>query len=340
MYKCAIIGVGPNRARGLAEAYQHIGRGRLTAVSARTADHLTQFANEFAVEGRYTDYREMFESEKPDLVHVNTPPTVRLEVMEAAQAAGVSALIVEKPLAVEAEDYRAIRAFAAGSRLKVAINHQLHFQPRRFEFQQRVQDGQIGDLLSVDASCGMNLAYQGTHTLQAIGAFLPGRRPVQVFGQVSGAAGLVDTPRKHFAPDSAQAVINFDDGIQAHLQSGETAPRVGREGIHTHKRVAVYGTRGYVHWTMWSWEIGIDGRVESGVHEYPDEDILGQARMTEAMFDWMEEEGARHALNLDAALTDFNTVLGVYVSALERRPVTLPVEAPDGLIDRLRTALA
>ena len=29
MYKCAIIGVGPNRARGLAEAYQHIERGQL-----------------------------------------------------------------------------------------------------------------------------------------------------------------------------------------------------------------------------------------------------------------------------------------------------------------------
>ena len=338
--KCAIIGVGPNRSRGLAEAYEHIDRGTLAAVSARTPEHLAAFADRFGIEGRYTDYREMFTREKPDLVHVNTPPTVRLAVMEAAHAAGVAALIVEKPLAIQAEDYRQIREFAASHPLKVAINHQLHFQPRRFELQQRVADGQIGDVRYVDASCGMNLAYQGTHTLQAIGAFLPSRQPAQVFGQASGASGLADTPGKHFAPDSAQAVIGYGDEIQATLQSGETAPHVGREGVHTHKRVAVYGTRGFAHWTMWGWELGIDGHVESGSHEYPDEDILGQARMTEAMFDWMTDETAVHPLCLERALVDFNTVLGIYISALDRRPVTLPCEPPDELIDRLRSALA
>ena len=339
MYKCAIIGVGPNRARGLAEAYRHIEGGRLVAASARTPERLSAFADEFSIEKRYTDYREMFAVERPDLVHVNTPPSVRLEVMEAAQASGVGALIVEKPLAIAAEDYRAIAAFAAGSPVKIAINHQLHFQPRRFALQQRVAAGDIGELRCVDASCGMNLAYQGTHALQAIGAFLPGRTPVQVFAQVSGAQGLQDTPKKHFAPDHAQAVIAYDDGIQAHLQSGITAPKVGREGINTHKRIAVYGTRGYVHWTMWSWEIGVDGRVESGAHEYPDEDILGQARMTEAMFAWLADERAVHPLNLQGALVDFNVILGIYTSALERRPVELPCEPADGLIGRLSAVL-
>ncbi|MEC8931435.1 MAG: hypothetical protein VYB08_08450, partial [Candidatus Latescibacterota bacterium] len=84
----------------------------------------------------------------------------------------------------------------------------------------------------------------------------------------------------------------------------------------------------------------IDGHVESGSHEYPDEDIIGQARMTEAMFDWMTDETAVHPLCLERALVDFNTVLGIYISALDRRPVTLPCEPPDELIDRLRSALA
>jgi predicted dehydrogenase len=339
VYKCAIIGVGPNRSRGLAEAYQHIERGSLVAAAARTPEHLSDFSDEFDVPKRYADYREMFAREKPDLVHVNTPPSVRLEVMEAAHESGVGALIIEKPLAIDAEDYREIHAFAQRHPLKVSINHQLHFQPRRYELQQRVADGQIGDVRCVDASCGMNLASQGTHTLQAIGAFLPGQSPTQVFGQVSGAQGLADTPRQHFAPDSASAVISFDSGIQAVLQSGEMAPAFGRDGLHTHKRVAVYGTRGFVHWTMWSWEIGVEGRIESGVHEYPDEDILGQARMTEAMFDWMEDDNAVHPLCLQQALVEFNTVLGIYISALERRPVALPCDPAGHLIERLRSDL-
>jgi len=339
VYKCAIIGVGPNRSRGLAEAYQHITRGQLRAASARTPENLDAFAEEFSIANRYLDYREMFESERPDLVHVNTPPSVRLEIMEAAQACGIAALIIEKPLAIAGEDYRAIRSFAEQSSVKIAINHQLHFQPRRFALQQRVTQGEIGEIRSVDASCGMNLAYQGTHALEAIGAFLPGKAPTQVLAQVCGGNGLQDTPKKHLAPDNALAVLSYPGGIQAHLQSGVTAPQVGRDGINTHKRIAVYGTRGFVHWTMWSWEIGIDGRVETGTHEYAEEDILGQARMTEAMMDWLADDAKVHPLNLQNALVDFNTLLGMYTSALERRAVDLPCDPADGLIDRLRQTL-
>jgi predicted dehydrogenase len=338
-YKCAIVGVGQNRARGLAAAYQHISRGRLVAVSARTEESRLSFADQYSVDSHYSDYREMFEKERPDLVHVNTPPNVRLEVMEAAESMGVASLIVEKPLAVQGEDYREIREFAERAHLKVAINHQLHFHPRRFELQERVAAGEIGDIRFIDASCGMNLAYQGTHSLQAIGAFHPDP-PVSVFGQVGGRAGL-DDPRgkKHLSPDNAFAILSFSDGVQATLQSGETAPKVGRETINTHKRIAVHGTRGYVHWSMWHWEICVDGKLENGTHEYPDEDILGQARMTEAMFDWLETDNRVHPLNLESALMDFNTVLGVYTSALERRVVDLPFDPADGLIDQLRDRL-
>lgn len=338
-FKCAIIGVGQNRSRGLAAAYAQIDRGHLASVSARTEESRSLFARQFNVANAYGDYREMFEKERPDLVHVNTPPDVRLEVMEAAEAAGVPALIVEKPLAVQSEDYRQILAFSRTAKVKVAINHQLHFHPRRFELQERVANGDIGDVRFIDASCGMNLAYQGTHTLQAISAFHPAL-PVRVLGQVSGLGGLED-PRgkKHFAPDSALALISFEDGVQATLQCGATAPQVGKDTINTHKRVAVHGTRGFVHWTMWSWEIGIDGKVTGGSHEYPEEDVLGQARMTEAMFDWLEDDSRIHPLSLDGALRDFNIVLGIYTSAIEHRVVDLPFDAPDNLIEKLRSKL-
>ncbi|MCJ7548272.1 MAG: Gfo/Idh/MocA family oxidoreductase [Anaerolineae bacterium] len=81
---------------------------------------------------RHTDYREMFAVEKPDLVHVNTPPTVRLEIMEGAETAGIPSLVIEKPLACQGEDFVAIRGFAARSSVKISINHQLHFHPRRW----------------------------------------------------------------------------------------------------------------------------------------------------------------------------------------------------------------
>lgn len=339
MYRCAIIGVSGGRARGLAEAYAHIGRGRLVAVSSRQRDRLTAFADEFGVPERFTDYRAMFREVKPDLVHVNTPPTVRLEVMEAAEAEGIPAMLVEKPLAVQGEDFLAIQAFAQRAVTKIAINHQLHFHPRRALLQRLVYEGRIGEVRFIEASARMNLAYQGTHSLQAIGAFNPQGRPVTVFGQVSGAQGLRLTPGQHYAPDQSLAKITFDNGVHALLQCGANAPAVGEGPIHTHKRVAVYGTQGYVQWTMASWETLIDGVRETGRHSYAEEDILGQAAMTEAMFDWLEDERAVHPLNLAAALQDFNIILGMYTSALHHQVIELPVIPEPELIARLRQRL-
>ena len=39
---------------------------------------------------------------------------------------------------------------------------------------------------------------------------------------------------------------------------------------------------------------------------------LGQAAMTEAMFDWLDDYAALHPLNLDAALLDFEEILALY----------------------------
>ncbi len=339
MYKCAIIGVGGGRARGHADAYEHIKRGELVAVSTRRQDKLDAFGDSYEVDARYRAYRELFEKERPDLVHVNMPPNVRLEIFEAADEAGIPALIVEKPLAIQGEDYQAIRSFAARSRVKIAVNHQLHFHPRRVALQNLVRDGKIGEVRFIDASACLNLAYQGTHVLQSISAFNPSGNPLSVFGQVSGAAGLIDDPKQHVAPDQSLAGITYDNGVRAQLHCGPDAPLISEEKPSHSKRIAIYGSRGYVFWTMSSWQTNCDGRVDSGAHEYYGEDVLSQAAMTEAMFDWLEDDNAIHPLNLSTSLRDFNLILGLYMSALQHKVISLPVEPEPNLIESLRSRL-
>ena len=58
------------------------------------------------------------------------------------------------------------------------------------------------------------------------------------------------------------------------------------------------------------------------------------------MFDWLLNDRAAHPLNLEAALQDFNIILGTYMSALSHRVVSLPVEPEPSLINRLRLQLA
>lgn len=341
MYRCAIIGVSGYRANGHAQAYQHIRRGQLVAICTRRRENLNAFGEKYGVASRYTDYRELFLREKPDLVHVNTPPTLRAEVIEAAISAGIPALVIEKPIGIQGEDYRVLRSLAGRGNVKVAVNHQLHFHPNRHALQERVAAGEIGGVCFIDASAVLNLAFQGTHMLQAIGAFNQGGKARAVFAAVAGAKGLAESPRAHFAPDQAVAEITYDNGCRALLRCGPGAPIVRADQQPPfHKRVAIYGDCGQAHWSMWGWSLSCtDGHTESGEHDYFEQDVRAQAALTEAMFDWIEDDARVHPLNLTAALDDLEIVLAAYTSAIERRVVELPFNPPASLIESLRQSL-
>ena len=333
-YKCALLGCG-GRAVGIIKAYRHIKRGKMVAICDRHEDKLSSIGDQFGISARYSDLEEMLGKEKPDVLHLVTQPTHRLDVFTIAGEAGVPAIIVEKPIGNGGEDYLELRKFQTTTSTKICINHQLHFHPRQLNLQEYVRDGNIGEVRMIDASARMNLSFQGTHALELISAFNAGAKPMTVFGQVAGTDGL-EGRNGHYAPDQCSAVIAYENGIRAQFQCGTNAPSVKEGTVNTHKRIAVYGTGGFIYWTMNGWErTGPNGSLEQGDHNYADEDILGQAGLTEAMFDWLEDDAKIHPTNLDASLTQFNVVLAIYMSALNHTPITLPVKPEPKLIEKL-----
>ncbi len=341
-FRCAIVGVSGGRAHGHAEAFVHMPRGQLVAVSTRTQANLDHFGDKWNVVARYRDYDRMFRDVQPDVVFVNTPPDVRLEVLQSAETHGVRGLIVEKPLAMQAEDYQELCRFAQSARLKVAINHQLHFHPRRLQLQDMVRQRAIGAIQEIRASARMNMAYQGTHVLQAMQAFQPSPPREVHTTLMTGAAGLQVNPRMHLAPDQCAARITFADGSHALFQCGVNAPvnDPDDDRISHHKQIAVVGSRGSIHWTMTSWETVIQGQQTRGQHIYHEEDILGQANMSEAMFDWLEDDRAVHPLHLGSALQDFRLMLAMYMSGLSGQPENMTGAPLPQLLDAMRAHLA
>jgi len=337
VYKSCCLGCGP-RARGHAAAYRHVKKARLEAVCDMNAERLAKFADEFKVPRRYSDVREMLEKEKPHLLHVVTQPEQRLEFFELAEEFGVPAVLVEKPLCLDAADFNAIAAFGQKARTKVVVNHQLRYHPKTLELMEIVRGGEIGEVRLVDGSARLPLAGQGTHVLNLMFAYAGDRRPVRVFGQASGKRFWIP---HHPCPDSAVGELVFDGGAHGILACGDNAPVVGDpKASHMHKRVAVYGTKGFVHWTMNSWELFTPSRgYQRGEKSYGEEDVLGQAAMTDAIFDWLDDAAKPHFNRLEVALAESNTVLGLYRSALERAIVPLPFEPTRSLLDALRAAL-
>ena len=344
-YRSVLIGASGGRARHHALAYRFQQRARLVAVSARTAAPRDELAAEYGIDARYDDYREMLARERPDLVHINTPPSARLEVLEQVAAAAVPAAIIEKPIAIDGPDCAALAAFARTTSLKVAVNHQLHYHAPRSRLQRLVAEQTIGTVRFIEAASGMNAAYQGTHSLQAIFAFAGGAAPTAVLAQAAGADGLQPTPRAHYAPDDLLAAIDFSGGLRAVLRCGTGAPRLpdapaaAQDAVWAHKRVAVYGERGHVIWTMWSWEAFCDGRLERGTHDYWQEDAPAEAALIDSVLDWIEGGEGQHPLALERATDEYALLLAAYRSALQHRLHTLPQPAHPPVIEALRQAL-
>ena len=336
VYKSCCLGCGP-RARGHAEAYRHVQKARLEAVCDMNVERLDSFGDEFGIPRRYVDLRAMLEAEKPELLHVVTQPAQRVEFFELAKEYEIPAMLVEKPLALDADDFNALAALAKTMKTRVCVNHQLRFHPKVLELLGIVRGGGIGQVRLIDGSARFALAGQGTHILNLMFAFA-GARPVRIFGQ---AGGRLDSISHHPCPASAVGEMVFDNGVHGLLASGANAPVVDDPDVPwMHKRVAVYGTKGFVHWTMNSWELyTAEQGYQSGRKEYRDEDILGQAAMTDAVFEWLEDEAKVHPNCLDVSLAESNTVLGLYQSALRHAVVDLPFEPKEGLLAALQARL-
>ncbi len=330
-YRCAILGCG-GRAAGHARAYELIDRGELVACCDLLEERATSFAEQFAIPRWYTDLDEMLEAEELDVVQMVTTPTIRYSLMKQLSDARVPAVIVEKPIAIGADDYRQLRELEAESDTKFVVNHQLRYHPRVLDLLEHVQSGGIGEVRCLDASAMLPMNGQGVHVLDLMFAFAG----YIEFSAVQGAcAGFDDINGTHPSPESASALISFVDGTRGVLQSGEGVPVMAQDQPrHMHKRIATYGTTGMTHWTMHSWEKTVDGELQTGEHVYAEEDTQGQANLTNATFDWIEDDDAVAPTNLATSLDEWLVILACYYSTVHKTVVEFPFDPPDDLLEQ------
>ena len=205
MYKSAILGCR-GRGRRHAQAYQFVKNTKLVAACDMDESLLDPFAADLELPGKYTDIHEMLDKEKPDLLHVVTKPHFRVPLLTIAHEHNVPGVIVEKPLALDNEDFKAISDLSKVTSTKIAVNHQLRYHPNLLELLDDVLGGKIGDVQFIDASSKLNLAGQGTHVLNMVLAFNGGIKPDLVYGNVCGKEQL---DSHHPAPEVAVAQVNF-----------------------------------------------------------------------------------------------------------------------------------
>jgi predicted dehydrogenase len=223
-----IIGCGDIVRKRVARAIQTHPACRLEAACRRDEGRLREFCKAFEVSRGYTDAGELLRDAAIDAVYIATPVRLHLPQTLAAAEAGKHVL-VEKPMARSVLECDAMIAACRQAGVKLGVAYYRRFYPIVARMGALVQDGAIGDVLSVSAVTSTPLAggaaewrvvleESGGGALMDIGShridlFL------DLFGPIEDVHAFADARTGAFeAEDCATLAFRFATGVHGTLQ--------------------------------------------------------------------------------------------------------------------------
>lgn len=159
MQRYALIGTG-HRAQMYLDAIggPHAGSAVLVALAdtnpGRLAYHKARLVAEFGYEADTLaeygpeDLEAMVADQRIDRVIITSPDYTHAGLICRALRAGAD-VVVEKPLTIDAESARAIRAAVAETGRRVLVTFNYRYSPRNSALKELIQSGRIGKVLSV-----------------------------------------------------------------------------------------------------------------------------------------------------------------------------------------------
>jgi predicted dehydrogenase len=153
--KIAIVGCG-KIADAHVEEIAKLSGTALVAVCDRERLMAEQLAVRYTVPAYYDEFDGMLEKEKPDVVHVTTPPQSHVALAMTALKAGCH-VYVEKPLAPTFADTRRIIAAAEGVNKKLTVGYTYYYDPPAEALRRMVAQGVIGDPVHIESYYGYDL---------------------------------------------------------------------------------------------------------------------------------------------------------------------------------------
>ncbi|MBM4430759.1 MAG: Gfo/Idh/MocA family oxidoreductase [Chloroflexi bacterium] len=226
--KAAVIGVGM-MGRNHARIYAQMGNSRLVAAADTDAAALESIERTYKVKV-YTDYVQMLEQEKPDLVSVAVPTRLHREVALAVMQRGAH-VFLEKPISTSVAEGQDIVDCARQEGVKLAVGHIERFNPAVLELKKQLDAGQLGRIFQIharrvgpfpprieDVGVVIDLA---THELNLL-EYLTGSRVESVYAEIER-----EIHAKH--EDLLTGILKFADGTIGILDVNWLTPAKIRE---------------------------------------------------------------------------------------------------------------
>jgi len=341
-YKIAQAGLG-NRGRvHLNGITANSDRLILASVCDINEDRLNSISKEYGVEKAYLDADQMLEEIKPDIFVFVTQPHIRLEMVKLAVKHKIKALAFEKPMATSVKEAYEITRLCETNSIKTVVSHQQKYLTSMQKMKSIVDSGEIGDTIQINVSTKAWMSQLGTHFMDYAIWANNGHRAKWVVGHVHGRNKLTDS---HPSPDYIMGQVEFDNGVRLFLENGYLSKsRMSAEDkFWVDNRLTVYGTKGYA-WaeTDGAWGACIKGEIQTVQGDTWDiQEPKLQTPYFRDFISWLDDDSKVHPCNLAAAYHGYEILEALCVSALDNKPVYLPVDAdemPD-IIKRMENEL-
>jgi predicted dehydrogenase len=254
-----IVGCG-KIADGHVEEIQKLTSARVVAVCDIEPILAEQLAVRYSIPRWYADFGRMLAEQRLDAVHVTTPPHSHLPLAKQAAAAGCHVL-VEKPVAMNADEARSLVEAVTRAGRKMTVNQWYRFETQARAFNEFFASGELGDVVHIESFCGYDLTDGFGRALLSDGRHWVHQLPGKLFQNVLDHAIAKITP---FLPDEPLEIVarayrrratgkdNCDDlldELRVMLFCGEVSAYLT---FSSHARpaghfVRVYGTKNTAH---------------------------------------------------------------------------------------------
>jgi predicted dehydrogenase len=332
--RVASVGCGP-RGHAHMNAMRSSGVVDLVAACDMHEEKVRALGAKYQIPRLYRDLSEMIRREQPDLVDIVTPPTIRVDIVQAAVEAGARNILIEKPVALRPSETRRLREL--GEHCFIAVNTQYQWMPHWQRFWGLISDGVLGDIRTIRCSTRTNILEQGPHVLDLAlrAALLGGLPPPQwILAGASGVERFGNTP----VPADVSATIGVG-AARIFWNQGPSAPEVPGETVFWyHIQVEVAGSRGRLWvslnkgWELWTEEHGL----ERGDTAWPRDDGLAQAAMYVELRDTIAAGTiADFPTRIELAAHNTDVMFACYASALGNGRVPLPAKVDDWVVDQI-----
>jgi predicted dehydrogenase len=336
--RVGVIGSGgmtQNHSRG----YLNTGQYEIVALADLSPEVMSEYDEVFREHADYkaqhfTDFREMLQIAKPDVVSIgvwhsgHAPMTVA-----AAAAGGVKAILCEKPMADSLASAADMLMVCKRNNVKLVIGHQRRFLPAYTLGKQMIEDGEIGDVRLITSVAGDGLPNYASHQTDMFRYLLGDVECTWVMGNVERETDHWE--RSTQIEDKALAVFGFENDAQAMIVSDLTPVRW--------QGARIYGSEGMIEMTTDDLHL-MNGKSGGWTHHKPDGEFFkygadrfewveagaGQAR---ELADWASGRSDDHRGNGENGYKALEMVHAVYESARLHTQVQMPMKTMANPLD-------